>query len=125
MADLSSSRSTDEYQIKNFSSSDGFLSSSSFNTTNTTVTDNGFLSISINGETDNTHFIREKITSLDRVEDGLARARAAIRKAVRTRNYTSHREEDFIPTGSIYRNPYAFHQLRSKQHFISIFIDFR
>lgn len=52
---------------------------------------------------------REK-TSLDRIEYGLAKARAAILKAVRTRNYTSDREEDFIPRGLIYRNQYAFHQ---------------
>lgn len=49
-------------------------------------------------------------TGFDRIEEGLAKARAAIRLAVRTRNYTSDKEEDFVPKGSIYRNPYAFHQ---------------
>ncbi|XP_057467422.1 probable glycosyltransferase At5g11130 isoform X1 [Actinidia eriantha] len=44
------------------------------------------------------------------LETSLARARAAIQKAVRTRNYMSYKEESFIPRGSIYRNPYAFHQ---------------
>ncbi|KAK8520448.1 hypothetical protein V6N13_031101 [Hibiscus sabdariffa] len=45
-----------------------------------------------------------------RVEAELAGARAAIRKAIQTRNYTSDKEETFIPSGSVYRNPYAFHQ---------------
>ena len=44
------------------------------------------------------------------IEKGLARARAAIREAIRTRNYTSGKEETFIPRGDVYRNPYAFHQ---------------
>ncbi|XP_050272021.1 probable glycosyltransferase At5g20260 [Quercus robur] len=48
-----------------------------------------------------------------RIEDDLARARAAIHKAIRTRkwNYTSDDDDgSFIPRGSIYRNAYAFHQ---------------
>ncbi|KAF5186717.1 Exostosin-like [Thalictrum thalictroides] len=53
--------------------------------------------------------IREK-SSLNKLEDGLARARTAIREAIRRRNYTSHKKEDFIPRGPVYRNPYAFHQ---------------
>ncbi|GAY37409.1 hypothetical protein CUMW_028750 [Citrus unshiu] len=41
-----------------------------------------------------------------RVEEDLAQARAAIRKAIHLQNYTSHshRTETFIPTGSIYKN---------------------
>ncbi|KAL6330984.1 hypothetical protein AAG906_009412 [Vitis piasezkii] len=45
-----------------------------------------------------------------RIEGGLARARAAIREAVRSSNYTSQKKENFIPRGAVYRNPYAFHQ---------------
>ncbi|XP_057522816.1 probable glycosyltransferase At5g11130 [Amaranthus tricolor] len=41
------------------------------------------------------------IDNLEKLEEGLARARAAIKKAAQTRNYTS---------GVIYRNPYAFYQ---------------
>ncbi|KAK6237000.1 hypothetical protein QUC31_020792 [Theobroma cacao] len=44
------------------------------------------------------------------LEEGLARARAAIRAASRFRRSTSTRTESFVPKGSVYRNPYAFHQ---------------
>ncbi|KAJ7978976.1 Exostosin family protein [Quillaja saponaria] len=44
------------------------------------------------------------------IEDGLARARAAIRKAIQLQNYTSYKQETFVPRGCIYRNAYAFHQ---------------
>ncbi|KAI3987566.1 hypothetical protein MKX01_021478 [Papaver californicum] len=53
---------------------------------------------------------RETRTSAERIEDDLAKARSAIRKAARTRNYTSDRVQDFVPRGLIYRNPYAFYQ---------------
>ncbi|KAF9601989.1 hypothetical protein IFM89_024535, partial [Coptis chinensis] len=39
-------------------------------------------------------------SSLEKIEEGLARARTVIREAVRTRNYTFQKEEDFIPRGS-------------------------
>ncbi|XP_058203059.1 probable glycosyltransferase At5g11130 [Rhododendron vialii] len=52
----------------------------------------------------------QKKDRFERVEEGLARARAAILKAIRTRSYSSYKNEDFIPRGSIYKNPYAFHQ---------------
>ncbi|KAM1809157.1 hypothetical protein ACFX15_025485 [Malus domestica] len=48
--------------------------------------------------------------SLERIEEDLAEARAAIREAIQSRNYSSEREETFIPRGSVYKNPYAFHQ---------------
>ena len=44
------------------------------------------------------------------IEKGLTRARAAIKEAIWSRNYTSEKEETFIPRGDVYRNPYAFHQ---------------
>lgn len=47
----------------------------------------------------------------EKIEDDLARARAAIRSAIRLQNYTSDKEETYIPSGSVYRNALAFHQL--------------
>ncbi|CAK7345354.1 unnamed protein product [Dovyalis caffra] len=52
----------------------------------------------------------EKRSSLERVEEGLAKAREAIQEAIRSKNYTSRKKETFIPKGSIYWNSYAFHQ---------------
>ncbi|EXC29919.1 putative glycosyltransferase [Morus notabilis] len=51
-----------------------------------------------------------KKSSLEKIEEELARARAAIREAILTKNCTSDREEIYVPSGSIYKNPYAFHQ---------------
>ncbi|XP_052727550.1 probable glycosyltransferase At5g20260 isoform X2 [Vigna angularis] len=48
--------------------------------------------------------------SLTRIEEDLAEARAAIRRAIQRRNFTSAKEEIFVPRGNIYRNAYAFHQ---------------
>ncbi|XP_062086919.1 probable glycosyltransferase At5g11130 [Humulus lupulus] len=64
------------------------------NTSNTTVT----------------QIKRKSGDKFEKVEAGLARARAAIRKASRTRTYTSYKEESFVPRGLAYLNPYAFHQ---------------
>ncbi|KAL3745269.1 hypothetical protein ACJRO7_014389 [Eucalyptus globulus] len=57
----------------------------------------------------NTTYIKKK-SSLERIEDDLAQARAAIRKAIRSQSYTSDEEETFIPRGNVYRIHYAFHQ---------------
>jgi hypothetical protein len=58
------------------------------------------------------HFccMQKIMTSLDRVEESLAEARASIRKAIMSRNYSTSGNR-FVTKGSIYRNPYAFHQL--------------
>lgn len=67
----------------------------------------------------------QKRTSFDVVEEGLAKARASIREAILSRNHSnSGKQEDFIPKGSIYRNPHAFHQLSSKDFDIFIFITY-
>ncbi len=50
-------------------------------------------------------------SSTERIEEELAKARAAIHKAINNQNYTSNKEEIYIPTGCVYRNAYAFHQL--------------
>ncbi|PON37897.1 hypothetical protein TorRG33x02_346410 [Trema orientale] len=39
-------------------------------------------------------------STAERIEEELARARAAIRKAIITKNYTSDRKEIYIPRGS-------------------------
>ncbi|GKU87300.1 hypothetical protein SLEP1_g1723 [Rubroshorea leprosula] len=44
------------------------------------------------------------------MEEGLARARAAIKQASQRRSYTSSKEESLVPRGAVYKNPYAFHQ---------------
>lgn len=58
---------------------------------------------------------------MEKIEEELARARAAIREAILTKNCTSDREEIYVPSGSIYKNPYAFHQL-SFLFFLSFFL---
>ena len=55
----------------------------------------------------------QKKSSEYKIEEDLARARAAIHKAIQSKNYVSETEETFVPKGSIYRNSYAFHQLSS------------
>ncbi|XP_042989854.1 probable glycosyltransferase At5g20260 [Carya illinoinensis] len=52
----------------------------------------------------------KKRSKTEKIEEDLARARAAIRNAIRLQNYTSDREETYIPSGCVYRNAYAFHQ---------------
>lgn len=55
----------------------------------------------------------EKKSSVKKIEEGLARARAAIRKAAMIRNYSleqTEERESFIPRGPVYRNPFAFYQ---------------
>ncbi|XP_007204886.2 probable glycosyltransferase At3g42180 [Prunus persica] len=49
-------------------------------------------------------------TSLEKIEEDLAKARAAILEAIRFKKYTSEKTETFVPRGTIYKNPYAFHQ---------------
>ncbi|KAJ1378937.1 Exostosin-like [Sesbania bispinosa] len=53
---------------------------------------------------------KRKNGSLLRIEEDLAKAREAIRRAIRRRNFTSEKEEIFVPRGCVYRNAYAFHQ---------------
>ncbi|KAL4333994.1 hypothetical protein GQ457_07G037720 [Hibiscus cannabinus] len=52
----------------------------------------------------------QKMSQIEILEQGLARARKAIRAASRTRRCTWNRPESYVPKGSVYRNPYAFHQ---------------
>ncbi|KAJ7956751.1 Exostosin family protein [Quillaja saponaria] len=53
----------------------------------------------------------KKISRLDGIEDDLAKVRASIQEAIWSRNYTSPANRNaFFPRGSIYTNPFAFHQ---------------
>uniref|UniRef100_A0A0D9WTA8 Exostosin GT47 domain-containing protein n=1 Tax=Leersia perrieri TaxID=77586 RepID=A0A0D9WTA8_9ORYZ len=49
-------------------------------------------------------------STVGRLEAGLAEARAAIRRASRTRNCTPADGGGFVPKGAVYRDAYAFHQ---------------
>jgi len=51
--------------------------------------------------------IRRKYSSLDKLEVGLRRARAAITEA---KNASQTSDPDYVPTGPMYRNPIAFHR---------------
>lgn len=53
----------------------------------------------------------KNMTSLEKIEEGLARARALIQQAIRSKKYTTTMKQSFVPKGSIYLNPHAFHQL--------------
>ncbi|KAI3898295.1 hypothetical protein MKX03_033972 [Papaver bracteatum] len=112
---FSSNNSTSSYirRPKNISADDSLASNTTTNETN-----NGILAITSGSTASSEHaHDRKTRTSGERIEDDLASSRSAIQKAVRTRNYTSNRVQDFIPRGPIYRNPYAFHQLRSLSYF--------
>ncbi|KAI3864147.1 hypothetical protein MKW98_031739 [Papaver atlanticum] len=102
------------YNNHHFIINTGHTFSSSFNLSRTPKdlfsSASPLLASTSTNEIDSRFLPKERLTSLEKVEDDLARARGAIRKAARTHNYTSNKVEDFIPRGSIYRNPYAFHQ---------------
>ena len=66
-------------------------------------------------------FQLEKKSYFEKREESLAKARVAIRKAGRSRDYTPYKNESFFPRGPVYRNPYAFYQL---SFFFSFFLFF-
>ncbi|OIW19535.1 hypothetical protein TanjilG_06990 [Lupinus angustifolius] len=53
---------------------------------------------------------QKRNSSIARIEADLAEARAAIRKAIQMRNFTSDKKEIYVPKGNVYKNSYAFHQ---------------
>ncbi|GAU11895.1 hypothetical protein TSUD_195180 [Trifolium subterraneum] len=53
---------------------------------------------------------RKNVTSLERIEEGLAQARSMIHEAIRSKKYTITMKQSFVTKGSIYLNPHAFHQ---------------
>ncbi|KAK7330051.1 hypothetical protein VNO77_24236 [Canavalia gladiata] len=52
----------------------------------------------------------KNMTSLERIEESLARARKLIQEAIRSHNYKTAMKKSFLPKASIYRNPHSFHQ---------------
>lgn len=55
--------------------------------------------------------VRRRDIKLERIEHGLAKARAAIREATRNPSGKSLIEDkDYVPQGPMYRNPHAFHR---------------
>ncbi|AES91613.2 putative xylogalacturonan beta-1,3-xylosyltransferase [Medicago truncatula] len=55
--------------------------------------------------------IKRGKNGLVRIEQELGEARAAIRRAIKRRNFTITSEiQDFVPRGCVYRNAFAFHQ---------------
>ncbi|KAL8216835.1 hypothetical protein R6Q57_023672 [Mikania cordata] len=67
------------------------------------------------------------IKKVETQEERLSRARATIRDAGLMRRYKMPwrlRDPSFIPRGPVYRNPYAFHQLRSEASHASALICF-
>lgn len=54
---------------------------------------------------------KKRDEKLEKVEAGLARARALIREAMADRSRSSPlKDPDFVPEGDLYTNPYAFHR---------------
>ncbi|BBG99864.1 Exostosin family protein [Prunus dulcis] len=53
---------------------------------------------------------RKGDVNLERLEAGLATARALIREATSKFNHTALEDADYVPQGDIYRNAYAFHR---------------
>ncbi|AES91620.1 probable glycosyltransferase At3g42180 isoform X4 [Medicago truncatula] len=50
------------------------------------------------------------MTSLEKIEEDLAQTRALIQRAIRSKKSTTNMKQSFVPKGSIYLNPHAFHQ---------------
>ncbi|XP_023730492.1 probable glycosyltransferase At5g03795 [Lactuca sativa] len=55
-------------------------------------------------------FPNKKQSNLQRIEASLAQARAAIKKAASMATNNSIDDPDYVPSGSVYRNPNSFHR---------------
>ena len=80
---------------------------------------NHFFSLSTFSTLSNHHHAGSGVA---RIEDSLARARVAIYNAARTnRTCAFHKHHRFVPAGSAYKNPHAFHQLSNYYLLICVF----
>ena len=95
--------------------------STSFLNNRYTTTSNFALSSSIKA---NPHrilssFPNKKQSNLQRIEASLAQARAAIKKAASMATNNSIDDPDYVPSGSVYRNPNSFHRYNSVLHWFA------
>ncbi|KAK5811694.1 hypothetical protein PVK06_027053 [Gossypium arboreum] len=79
-------------------------------TTTPHVSLDGILSTSMYKSTKYKAATIKKKSNPERIEQDLAKARAAILKAFQQQNFTLEKQDTFVPRGSIYRNAYAFYQ---------------
>ncbi|MBA0645753.1 hypothetical protein Goklo_013810 [Gossypium klotzschianum] len=79
-------------------------------TTTPQVSLDGVLSTSMYKSTKHKAATIKKKSNPERIEQDLAKARAAVLKAVQQQNFTLEKQDTFVPRGSIYRNAYAFYQ---------------
>ncbi|OWM74774.1 hypothetical protein CDL15_Pgr004541 [Punica granatum] len=100
-------------------SKDQLTSSSSSPSSSSSSSSSNALKDFVNNFTSRSRVKVEK-SSLERIEEGLARARKAIREAAQSKSYgrnkynfssSRRREMEFVPKGPVYRNPYALYQL--------------
>ena len=56
------------------------------------------------------NFPTKKQSNLQKIEAGLAQARAAIKKAASMARNQSIEDPDYVPSGSVYWNPNSFHR---------------
>ncbi|KAK4264658.1 hypothetical protein QN277_025804 [Acacia crassicarpa] len=61
--------------------------------------------------TEQVSIINKKVKKLKKIQARLAQVRSFIKEASKVRNSTStHQDPDYVPQGSVYRNPNAFHR---------------
>ncbi|XP_009120823.1 probable glycosyltransferase At5g20260 [Brassica rapa] len=101
------------YQHHSSSNLNSNTLSSFVDATSLALSPSPFLSMEFSSHSSNFTLIpsaQKKEKTRNGIEEGLAKSRAAIHEAVRSKKYASENEETFVPHGAVYRNAYAFHQ---------------